>query len=31
MNKHLIALTAVFVLAACSSGVPKPQTLPQLQ
>lgn len=31
MNKHLIALTAAFVLAACSSGVPKPQTLPQLQ
>lgn len=31
MDKHLIAFTAALTLAACSSGIPKPQILPQLQ
>lgn len=30
MNKYLIGLSAALLLAACSSGVPKPQNLPQL-
>lgn len=30
MKKHLTVLTAALALASCSSGLPKPQTVPQL-